>query len=644
MADFKSEILAHGNLGLSIVDSDQVYGSIKNFVSDFTKFDAFNVESHSTGSGGWGVPGDLDYLVPGFNPGKFKPWSTLIYVEDSAPLVEVVAATVTSILIDGRHFDVNGTAAAGSFFVFKYDAAILSGTSAVVASPKTFVISENGDDPATAVPQFWTNMKSIVGGGSETDLSDITTDYNETDPTVLTPSGFTIGSITNAAGDISAVFPTNANIGEAFLNEGGSYNGNILIGNAAGGGSQQLIEATINPNAAMQVAAFTATTGTFTDAVSVASLTSSGFISGTNLTATGTVTLEGLSADADATTALVIDNNVVGTRALNAVAFDGIEDGTYIDEITISQTGADSLLTESDASGTSTITLAPSPMLATSGSAATATSLQLGPTTVAAGDTGADDVRLVVRGSADIIGDLTVSGALVTTQQTDVTFEDSTITLNFLRNSDGTPTAAVGPTTGNAGIEAWHGYGSSIQNNSIYARPFIRYEYDGGGGYGKWYLANKYDSVSEVDPGAANAVSGYILTSLDVTTAIAASTPVASDYHDPASVDNDISHVATPYGLLLPTQVSGSVAIRKFGRVSTVLRVVQSDDEEVTLTHGLNTESVWVCAIAETNLDNVVAGVPIIPKYKPVDANTCTVKVSGVTGNSGQQVKYIFIG
>lgn len=643
MADFKSEILAHGNLGLSIVDSDQVYGSIKNFVSDFTKFDDFNVESHSTGAGGWGVPGSLDYLVPGFNPGKFKPWSTLIYVEDSAPLVEVGAATSTSILVDGRHFDVNETAAAGSFFVFKYDAAILNGSSAIVASPKTFVISENGDDPATAVPQFWVNMKSIVGGGSETDLSDISTSYNETNPDVLTPSGFTIGSITNTAGAISAVFPTNANIGEAFVNEGESYNGNILIGDGTAP-NQQLIEATINPSADMEVAAFTATTGAFSNAVSVASLASSGFISGTNLTATGTVTLEGLSTNATATTALVIDNNAVGTRTLNGIAFDGIADGTYVDGIDVEHTPNDALLTENQVGGTSTITVVPSPILASSGSAGTTTSLQLGPSSVNAGDAGADDVRLVVRGSADIIGDLTVSGALVTTQSTDVTFEDSTLTLNFLRQANGDPQPGAGPTTGNAGIEAWHGYGTDIQNNSIYARPFIRYEYDAGGGYGKWYLANEYENVDQSGAGSADAVSGYILTSLDVKTAVAASSPETSDYHDSVVADNNISHVATPYGLLLPTQSAGSIATRKFGRVSTVIRSVQDDNEEINLQHDLNTENIWVCAVAVTNLDNVVAGVPIIPKYKTVDANTCTVKVGGVTGNAGQQVKYIFIG
>lgn len=643
MADFKSEILAHGNLGLSIVDSDQVYGSIKNFVSDFTKFDDFNVESHSTGAGGWGVPGSLDYLVPGFNPGKFKPWSTLIYVEDSAPLVEVVDATSTSILIDGRHFDVNGTAAAGSFFVFKYDAAILSGSSAIVASPKTFVISENGDDPATAVPQFWVNMKSIVGGGSETDLSDISTSYNETNPDVLTPSGFTIGSINNTDGAITAVFPTNANIGEAFVNEGGSYTGNILIGNGVGGGNEQLIEATINASADMEVAAFTATTGTFSGAVGVASLASTGFISGDNLAATGTVTLSGLASNDSATTALVIDNNAVGTRALNAIAFDGIADGTYVDGIDVEHTPNDALLTENQVGGTSTITVVPSPILASSGSAGTATSLQLGPSSVNAGDAGADDVRLVVRGSADIIGDLTVSGALVTTQSTDVTFEDSTLTLNFLRQANGEPQPGAGPTTGNAGIEAWHGFGTDVQNNSIYARPFIRYEYDAGGGYGKWYLANEYADVDQSGVGSANAVSGYILTSLDVKTAVAAGAPAASDYHDPAADDNNISHVATPYGLLLPTTI-GDGPTRKFGRVSTVTRTVGSDNEEVTLTHDLGTQSIWVCAVAETNLDTVVAGVPVIPKYKPVSDDTCLVKVSGVTGGVGQQVKYIFIG
>ena len=247
-------------------------------------------------------------------------------------------------------------------------------------------------------------------------------------------------------------------------------------------------------------------------------------------------------------------------------------------------------------------------------------------------------MRLIVRGSAEIVGDLTVQGSLTTTSSEDVTFEDSTLSLNFLRDADGAPTVQTFPTTGNAGIEAWYGYNSAADENQYqYSRPYIRYEYDSG--YGKWYLANSF-----TDPGGGagwSADSGYILTSLDVAVADS-TTPTTglTDYHDPVVGDNNVAHTATPYGLLTPivsTDASdadndNNTVSRHFGRVAKITCTADANNEFL-IQHNLNSSEVFVMAkIVSTTANSGITipdGSMVQPKYIITNGNVINAKVLG---------------
>jgi len=297
---------------------------------------------------------------------------------------------------------------------------------------------------------------------------------------------------------------------------------------------------------------------------------------------------------------------------------------------------------------------------------------------------------LRVYGDTTIDGDLTVAGTLITTTSSEVSFEDTILSLGVARYENGEIVDTIGSTVGDVGIEAFSGHGSSnITNN----RPYIHYKANSSAGlYGAWYLANGYEVAAEDGSGnptsySSNPIEGKILSTIDVRV-----TPVdeqADDndrflYHDMSDTDaleNTLKYVTTPYGLLKKysqtesftyTPLGGSSSTynqefkRSYSRTSVVnvqYGVADSTSAPrpngaIRIYHGLNLDDGYVHVIGiVSNVAGNTLGVPvggvIHPKVKVRSAdgslgisdeykNSCDVFVSGVSQND--IIKFIVIG
>lgn len=298
---------------------------------------------------------------------------------------------------------------------------------------------------------------------------------------------------------------------------------------------------------------------------------------------------------------------------------------------------------------------------------------------------------LRVFGDTTIDGDLTVSGTLITTTSSEVSFEDTILSLGVARDSNGDVEPTIGSAVGNVGIEAFSGHGgSNITNN----RPFIHYKANSSAGlYGAWYLANGYE-VSGTDGDGnptsytSSPIEGKILSTIDVRV-----TPVGEQtddndrflYHDMSDTDaleNTLKFVTTPYGLLKKYSQTESFSYtplgadaastynQEFKRSYSRTAVVNVQygvsgstnaprpDGAIRIYHGLNLDDGYVhvtgivATVAGSTLGVPVGGV-IHPKVKVRDAsgtlgasdeykNSCDVFVSGVS--QGDIIKFIVIG
>lgn len=685
MAQFRTDIQVQGNANLGIVDSEQIYGSIKNYISDFRAIHGFNGAHQTFGvpGPGWNLDNFTTYTTDGSILGKYKPWGTFLYIEDTRSLVETPNSSADTITIDvdgiDRYFEVAGgapTNAQRGFFIYKYDAAQLDGNNNVLGgSVSQFTVTEGESaGEATAVPTFWESLSETVGGSS-TGLENFSVSANTDGDLTQGPSQQVIGAASFATDTLSITFPTNADILDSF--QDGT---NIEFDASVDAGSQHKIKATINAASTLTVGEVVVDDGGSGNG----NLTVGGATSVQALTAAGTLTASAALSITDATQ-LVLGTNTAPaahdagdglaalirkadgtlvTKTLDASAFSadtGVVNVTNSDgnvDITGSG-GADVII---DLEGT--LHLAPN----TSGTASWVDTVTIGPSALSDAEyQGALTDVLLVQGNATVKGDLEVQGTLTTTTLEDITVEDSSITLRFPRQPDGTPTTTGSHGAGFARIEAWHGHGTDDENASLYARPFIQYEYVAGDGYGKWYLANNY-TVDYGDDDAAGGIGanedtvtsnkGAILTDLDV-----AKVATAQRYHDQAdgtvltdADDNNLTQTATPYGLLEPYAVAaaggdyvsdatGQGYTRKFGRVSknavtyTQPMVTAGD---IKVYHGLNTSEVYVIALAGSQWAGVPENSAIHTKYKVVDDNYIELKIQG--SDVGHQATVFVIG
>lgn len=703
MAIIKGAALANANENFAIVDSHNSHGGFKNHVASLSAFTSFsdlyvdvpNGTADWTGGDAWGL---------------YKPWATMIYVEDVNPLIEVTDTTNLELGVD--YFDIS-TDGSGVYYGPSGDTPVpgflvYNGNSGADDENwngnyvKEFTVT-TVDGVNQASPTYWVDIKTIVTDTTLSGGSDVViTDNTVVDVDAL--SDFILGSVTENVvnEDYTVNFGTGADI-LSLIDSQEVFNAGVIIAEEVIIDGDPKIRLKTNfTSTSGHVNGFTIGDSLGGTALDATGLNSSGSLNvygnvlfsshtsqqtgqelvlGGNLTVeipslfSKTVTLskpQGIIASgitqytsetgdtASTSTNVVVknSNNVLSTRGLNAIAFTGIVDGTYLDSIARSYFGGasndftDDLIVVTNTTGVVDIAVAASPKLATSGSGGTAAALTLGPAAVTENtDSGADDTRLIVRGSADIVGDLVVQGSLTTTSSEDVTFEDSTLSLNFLRDTDGSPSVSGAPTSGNAGLEAWYGYDTAGNENQFeYSRPYIRYEYDAG--YGKWYLANSFTDPGGGDAYTAN--SGYILTSLDVAVA-ESTTPTTglTDYHDPVIADNTVGHTATPYGLLTPivsTDATGAdndsnEVSRHFGRVAKVTCTADANNE-FSIKHNLNSQEIFVVAkivsLAGDTGISIPAGSMVQPKYLPTSANIVSAKVLGA--NTGDVILFFVFG
>jgi len=685
MAQFRSDIQVHGNANLGIVDSEQIYGSIKNYISDFRAIHGFNGAHQTFGNPGpgWNLDDFTTYTTDGSILGKYKPWGTFLYIEDTRSLVETLTSSASTITIDvdgtDRYFEVAAgapTSAQRGFFVYKYDAAQLDGNNNVLGnSVSQFTVTE-GENPneATAVPTFWESLSETVGGSS-TGIENFSVTTNTDGDLTNGPVQQVLGAASFANDVLSITFPTNADILDAFQD-----GPNIEFDASADAGNQHRIKATINAASTLTVGEVVVDNGgagngnlTVDGATSVQALTAAGTLTASAAVSItdatqfvfGASTPPAAHGDGDGLAALIrkADGTLV-TKTLDASAFSadtGVVNITNTDS-NVDITGSGSADVGINLSGT--LHLAPN----TSGVADWSDTVTIGPNALTDAEyQGATQTLLVVQGNTIIKGDLDVEGTLTTNTVEDITVEDSSITLRFPRETDGTPSVGGSHDSGVARIEAWHGKGTAAEDASLYARPFIQYEYIAGDGYGKWYLANNYtvDYGDDGIPGGDNlnadtvtANKGAILTDIDV-----AKVATAQRYHEQAdgtvltdADDNNLTQTATPYGLLEPyavlaasgdyvTDATGQGYTRKFGRVSkNAVTYTQDmvDAGDLKVYHGLNTSEVYVIALAGSQWNGVPQNSAIHTKYKVVDDNSIELKIQGAA--LGHQATVFVIG
>lgn len=320
-------------------------------------------------------------------------------------------------------------------------------------------------------------------------------------------------------------------------------------------------------------------------------------------------------------------------------------------------------------------------------------SLTIGTQTHFDAATDAEDPLSTLRvfGDTTIDGDLTVAGTLITTTSSEVSFEDTILSLGVARDVNGDVEPTIGSSVGDVGIEAFTGHGAAnITNN----RPYIHYKANPTAGlYGAWYLANGYEVGGTDGDGnptsyTTNPIEGKILSTIDVRVTPVAEQADDSDrflYHDMSDTDaleNTLKFVTTPYGLLKKYSQTESFSYtplgadavstynqefkRSYSRTAVVnvqygisgSTAAPRPDGAIRIYHGLNLDDGYVHVTGiVSNVVGSTLGVPaggvIHPKVKVRAAdgtlgtgdeykNSCDVFVNGVS--DGDIIKFIVIG
>lgn len=709
--------IQHAVSGFGVVDTEELFGSIKTHVADISNVGDF-VDKYILG------PADEDYTSDVW--GKFKPWSTLVYIEDKRDLVACLSDDADLLLtIDstsGLKADGNtaeddklffkkdpATDPEGGFFVFSGNNGYNVGDTTVwdTSLVRKFVTSGN---PVTSVAlKHWVDMKTIFTDGLEFDQTTIT-EGTVGDGDSNTPSDRKFGgSLTGTVGAYTLTFPSAQDLIDATGALTASDELNKVVVQAIGGGTDQgkvrysidgAADITTSGDISMVNADFSgnlevdgdATIGSIAATVSGVAGDSEDPLT-TSYDANDKLTIESnvdfhrgvVDADVTAENALFLvadggtlnsDDTPIATkfklvqRQLASSAFS-------VPDVVDTITGTANEIVRSSETGNVTLSFADNLVLGGDSG------------TVTVGANGGHEPGITVYGNSTINGDLTVTGALVTTTSNEVTIEDAILSLGVFQETDGTNVTItdtdVDSLSGTVGIEAFHGAttnsqlnsGNQINDKAIHSRPYIAYQYGVGdalgssatGNWGKWVIANKYtdpnpDTGGENDWADADSLNawtaeqGFILSTLDVAVA------TNSDAHIIGS--NVLTRVATPYSLLQPYSVaadgtasnidydagSGQGYSRKFGRVAVNEVYYETDTDGraehntvLTLEHGLGSDEV-ACFAFVTQVgggSSLALGSMIYPKHeKGSDSNKRDVLVTGTVDND--KIKFVFIG
>ena len=182
MAIIKGAALANANENFAIVDSHNSHGGFKNHVADLSAFTSFsdlyvdvpNSSADWTGGDAWGL---------------YKPWATMIYVEDVNPLIEVT--DISGLELGVNYFDIS-TDGSGVFYGPSGEAPVpgflvYNGNSSSEdqnwngSYVKQFTITDV-DGVNQASPTYWVDIKTIVTDVTLSGGSDVVITDNVVDP------------------------------------------------------------------------------------------------------------------------------------------------------------------------------------------------------------------------------------------------------------------------------------------------------------------------------------------------------------------------------------------------------------------------------------------------------------------------------
>ncbi len=667
--------LIHGSVNKGIVDSEQVFGSFKTHIQSFADVRNFVDDYQNNGTNYFGS--DLW--------GKYKPYSTLVYVANGSPL------NVLS--------DLSGLTLNVNYFVAQdQDGSDINIQIVVGGSPKVLLYTGNedyatadaydtaltsrfqvSDDGLTAVPAAWTDFSQYVGGdgGGISDVAinaaTLETPIDVTEGAAATVlENIRLGDISgNAADGYDVSFPTNLSIRSAFSNPTATESASSQISIHDDGDGKMSLR--VASDATLGVASVTTTgNASIVGALGVTGNTTLEVLSAGNTTFTGSINAVEVSGTDDGNVMLISASGVVSSETPSSV-FSGL-----YSNVTETVAGTDNQIlvggSVSAASGDVTLSLSDDLTLSPNNS---------GVTIGSASNIGQ---ILTAHGDATINGNLTVTGDFVQTTSQTVTFTDNLLSLNITRDSNNNipDDVAIGSLGTDAGIEAFHGAstetptagGDAVHHvdNGRHSRPYIKYQYGAGTAidnnnglsWGKWKLANYYlnpdeaadDTLAKQFEGSAWTVQeGTILTDLDT------SITSLADLHA-GSVDV-LTSLVTPSKLLsihtvdetgdavyTETSPSGQEYGRNFGRVATNSVTYGTGagtapvDAAIEITHGLNTDAVIAMAVVMQKGSG--SGLPAVGEVvtpqskKGTTVNSRKVKVQGVVASD--ILKFVFIG
>lgn len=691
--------LVHFNNNLALVDQDQTFGGFKNHIQNLVGFDGL-VDAY--------IDNATDYFS--FDLwGKYKPYGTFIYaVNGNDLLVKTPQEVIDEGLVLGTDYfqvtDEDGNTInvvvdtinpSPAFFTYTGNTDYLNVGPNVWDATFVNVYEEvTIDGVSKARPKYWTNVAGIVGGTADglVDLSitgavfDGSSSLSEATPTTF--DQVVLGDLSgNAADGYTIEFATNQDIWNAV-----SYSSNTVV------------QGVYFPNTAA---------GT-----NIQSLGSIGWRNGldsgrfvlevnpdVNLKTNGLDSTGQISGAAGLT---VASNNIAQFSVGNSVVVGGVatpdvanqpEFNIYSPVVTFHNagyfSGTGTILSIESASGelqltneSSIVDTAYADLVETiegtvnqitvtggvgqgpdqfEGDVVVSLADQLilgnvsGGSVTVGGDplNGGYEIGITVHGDAVITGSLQVDGGIINTTSTEVSFEDTILSLGVARDNNGNvePTSwATVVGNGDVGIEAFAGAEAGNTSNNQYSRPYIVYDYNYGGEsmpgtantYGKWVLANHYvDSVGD-GTGTWSAVQGAILTTVDVN--LVDLSVNDDDLHEPIQGDSNLKHLVSAYQLtnFTTSTIGGDSVDRRFGRVARTTHSYNAGDANtaITVNHGLNTHDVVTIAVvvqqgAGSSLPT--AGNVVYPKSQPGGtADERLVKVNGTV--NGDQVKFVFIG
>ncbi len=662
--------LIHGSVNKGIVDSEQVFGSFKTHIQSFADVRNFVDAYQNNGTNYFGS--DLW--------GKYKPYSTLVYVANGSPLN--VLSDVSGLTLDVNYFvaqdqggnDINIQVVVGGspkVLLYTGNESYATADAYDTALTSRFQVSEDG---LTAVPAAWTDFSQYVGGDGG-GISDVAiTAAVLADPVDITGGSATVlanirlGDVSGSAADgYEIAFPTNLEIREAFSNlttESGQAGDINFVDN--GNGTMHI---RVSPTADLSVASVDTTGGaTIGGALGVTGDTTLAVLSAGNTSFSGSITAPVVAGNDDGNVMLISSAGVMSSDTA-ANVFTGL-----YPTVVQSVAGTDNEVSVATSGGVATVSLIDAITLSPSNG---------GVTMGASGNTGQ---ILTAHGDATINGNLTVTGDFVQTTSQTVTFTDNLLSLNITRDAQNNiPDAvSIGGLGSDAGIEAFHGAstesptagGAGVHHvdNGRHSRPYIKYQYGAGNDidnnaglkWGKWKLANYYinpdvaedDTVAKQFEGSDWTVQeGTILTDLDT------SITSLADLH--AGSGDTLTSLVTPSKLLsihivdetgvsvyTDASPSGQVYGRNFGRVATNTVTYGAGtgtapvDAAIEVTHGLNTDAVIAMAVVMQKGDG--SGLPAVGEVvtpqskKGASVNSRKVKVQGVVASD--KLKFVFIG